>query len=121
MHYAGRFTDSLNKRYVDDEIRFVDMLDNADFKLDILNTILSCIGYVNKHKIMYVYVELVEKTEISSDEYGEGDSESEDANDIVDEKHLVDEVEVDMSSFKFELDGEDETELVTLLILYNLM
>ncbi|GJT51257.1 hypothetical protein Tco_0977414 [Tanacetum coccineum] len=143
-HYARRFTDSPNKKYAEGEISFVDMIDNADFKLDILNTVLSYIGYknddevllyykiplksldiglkplvsdsdisnflgyVNKHKIMYVYVELVETTEGTSDE--EGDSESEDANDIVDEEHLVDEVEVDMSSFKFQLDEEVETD-----------
>nr|GEY57190.1 integrase, catalytic region, zinc finger, CCHC-type, peptidase aspartic, catalytic [Tanacetum cinerariifolium] len=108
-HYAGRFTDALNKKYVKGEIAFVDMIDNADFKFDLLNTVLSCIGYenddevllyykiplksldiglkplvgesdfsnflgyVNKHKIMYVYVELVETTEGNSDEDGEGD------------------------------------------------
>ncbi|GJU50979.1 hypothetical protein Tco_1220534 [Tanacetum coccineum] len=63
------------------------------------------VGYVNNHKIMDVYFELVEKTESSSDEDGQSDSESEDANDFVDEKHLVDEVEVNMSSFKFQIDG----------------
>ncbi|GJY20785.1 hypothetical protein Tco_0393351 [Tanacetum coccineum] len=148
MHYAGRFTDSPNKQYVDGEICFVDIIDNADFKIDLLNTVLSCIGYknddelllyykiplksldiglkplvsdsdisnflgyVNKHKIMYVYVDLVEKTESSSDEDGEGDSKSEDANDCIDKEHLVDEVEVNMSSFKFWLDGEDETKFI---------
>nr|GEW91316.1 zinc finger, BED-type [Tanacetum cinerariifolium] len=61
------------------------------------------VGYVNNHKIMDVYVELVEKTESSSDELKvlvmrmeKGDSESEDANDFLDEEHLVDEVEVNM-------------------------
>ncbi|GKF90392.1 hypothetical protein Tco_0274093, partial [Tanacetum coccineum] len=46
----------------------------------------------------------------------ENDSESEDgnsnANDIVDEEHLVDEVDVSMSSFKFQLDREDEAEFI---------
>ncbi|GJU41011.1 hypothetical protein Tco_1193968 [Tanacetum coccineum] len=132
-HYTGRFTDAPNKKYVEGEIAFVDMIDNARFKLDVLNTVLDCLGYenddevifyyniplksldiglkplvsesdissfsgyVNKHKIMYVYVELVEKIEGTSDEDEEGDSEndseSEDgnsnANDIVDEEHLV--------------------------------
>nr|GEV21283.1 hypothetical protein [Tanacetum cinerariifolium] len=32
IHYAGRFTDSPNKKYVDGEISFVDMIDNANFK-----------------------------------------------------------------------------------------
>ncbi|GKA88980.1 hypothetical protein Tco_0810792 [Tanacetum coccineum] len=87
------FTDSPNKKYIEGEITFVDMIDNADFKLDILNTVLSCIG--------------------TSDEDGEGDSEFEDANDIIDEELQVDKVEVNMSSFKFQLDGEDKTEAGT--------
>ncbi|GJT89281.1 hypothetical protein Tco_1070998 [Tanacetum coccineum] len=76
---------------------------------DISNNFL---GYVNNHKIMDLYVELVEKTESSSDEDGQSDSESEDANNFVDEEHLVDEVEVDMSNFNYKLDGEDETEFI---------
>ncbi|GJV74522.1 mutator type transposase [Tanacetum coccineum] len=132
MHYAGRLNDSPNKQYVDGEICFVDMVDIADFKIDLLNTFMSCIGYedddelllhykiplksldiglkplvsnsdisnnfvgyANNHKIMDVYVELVEKTESSSDEDGQSDSEFKDANDFVDEEHLVDEVEED--------------------------
>ncbi|GJT62809.1 hypothetical protein Tco_1006342 [Tanacetum coccineum] len=71
--------------------------------------ISNLLGFVNKHKMMYVYVEQVEKTESYSDKDGEGDSESEDANDFVDEEYLVDEVEVNMSSFKFQIDGEDDT------------
>ncbi|GJU97127.1 hypothetical protein Tco_1326398 [Tanacetum coccineum] len=59
-----------------------------------------------------VYVELVEKTESSSDEDGQSDSESEDANNFVDEEHLVDEVKVNMSNFNFKLDGEDETKFI---------
>ncbi|GKC23667.1 hypothetical protein Tco_1025817 [Tanacetum coccineum] len=114
------------------------------------------LGYVNKHKIMYVYVkhghttvgtsnehhmnktfeiiDFIENVNVvslydlevrqSSDESeskdGEGDtedeSESEDgeanAEDIVDEEHIVDEVEVNMSGFKFELDGEGESEFI---------
>nr|GEW74630.1 FAR1-related sequence 10 [Tanacetum cinerariifolium] len=119
------------------------MIDNANFKVDLLNTALSCIGYenddevllyykiplkslniglkplvsdsdisnflgyVNKHKIMYVYIELVKNTESSSDEDGEGDSVSGDANDIVNEKHLVDEMEMNMNFDSLESDQED--------------
>nr|GFC87812.1 transposase, mutator type [Tanacetum cinerariifolium] len=43
---------------------------------------------------------------------GQSDSESEDANDFVDEEHLVKEVEVNMTSFNFQLDGEDETDFI---------
>nr|GEY21543.1 FAR1-related sequence 10 [Tanacetum cinerariifolium] len=124
------------------------MIDNGDFKIDLLNTVLSCIcyenddelllyykiplksldiglkplvsdsdisnflGYINKHKIMYVYVEQVKKNESFRDKDEEGDSQSEDGNDFVDEEHLVDAVEVNMSSFKFQIDGEDETEFI---------
>ncbi|GJS12088.1 hypothetical protein Tco_0368884 [Tanacetum coccineum] len=87
LHYGGRFMDSPNKQYVNGEICFVD-------------------------KIMDLYVELVEKTESSSDEDGQSDNESEDANDFVDEEHLVDEVKVNMSSFNFKLDGEYETKFI---------
>ncbi|GKB32317.1 putative reverse transcriptase domain-containing protein, partial [Tanacetum coccineum] len=152
MHYARRFTDFPNKQYVECEIFFVDMIDIGDFKIELVNTVLSCIGYeddddlllyykiplksldiglkpldsvsdinnflgyVNKHKMMYVYVEKVEKIESSSDEEGEGDSESEDGNDFVDEEHLLDEVEVNMSSFKFQIDGEDDTKFIDLIV-----
>ncbi|GJX02028.1 hypothetical protein Tco_0185941 [Tanacetum coccineum] len=50
------------------------------------------IGYVKNHKIMDFYLELVENTRSSSDEDGQSDSESEDANDL--------------------LDGEDETDFI---------
>ncbi|GJT52012.1 hypothetical protein Tco_0978169 [Tanacetum coccineum] len=146
FHYAGRFTDSPNKQYVDGEFACVDMVNNTDFRIDLLNSVLcslgfedddvislyykiplksldiglkplvsendtsSFLGYVHKHKMMYVYVELVETTETSSDEDGEGDSEDghSDVNDIIDEEHLVDEVEVNMSAFNFQIEGQDE-------------
>ncbi|GJZ85814.1 hypothetical protein Tco_0651153 [Tanacetum coccineum] len=92
-------------------------LKSLDFGLKPLvseNDTSSFLGYGHKHKMMYVYVELVETTEGSSDEDGEGDSEndSEDrfsnANDTIDEEHLVDEVEVNMSAFNFQIDEECE-------------
>nr|GEV38375.1 transposase, mutator type [Tanacetum cinerariifolium] len=70
------------------------------------------IGYVKKHKIMDFYLKLVEKTESSSNEDGQSDSESEDVNDFVDEEHLVEEVEVNMTSFNIQLDWEDETDFI---------
>ncbi|GJQ93974.1 hypothetical protein Tco_0005113 [Tanacetum coccineum] len=139
--YAGRFTDSPNKHYIDGEFACVDMVNNAEFRIDLLNSVLcslgfedddvinlyykiplksldtglrplvsendtsSFLGYVHKHKMMYA--ELVETIETSSDEDGEGDSEHDseyghfDASDIIDEEHLVDEVEVNMSAFNF--------------------
>nr|GEW48876.1 transposase, mutator type [Tanacetum cinerariifolium] len=65
-------------------------------------------GYVQKHKVMHVYVELIEKDEEhESDSDSNSDSESE--NEIVDEEHVVDEVEVNMNNFKFQIDEEDES------------
>nr|GEX07723.1 hypothetical protein [Tanacetum cinerariifolium] len=69
-------------------------------------------GYVKNHKIMDFYLELVEKTKSSSDEDRQSDSESEDANDMVDDEHLVEKVEVNINSFNFHLDGEDETNFI---------
>ncbi|GJX48162.1 hypothetical protein Tco_0273352 [Tanacetum coccineum] len=106
MHYARMFTESPNKQYVEGKTCFVDMIYIGDFNIELVNTVLNCIGYEDDddlHKMMYVYVEKVEKTESSSDEEGEGDSESEDGNDFVDEEHLVDEVEVNM---------KDDTEFI---------
>ncbi|GKE43769.1 hypothetical protein Tco_1471053, partial [Tanacetum coccineum] len=108
--YAGRFTDSPNKHYVDgfeddDVINLyykipLKSLDTGLRPLVSENDTSSFLGYVHKHKMMYA--ELVETIETSSDEDGEGDSEHDseyghfDANDIIDEEHLVDEVEVNM-------------------------
>nr|GEV49594.1 hypothetical protein [Tanacetum cinerariifolium] len=120
MHYAGRFTDSPNKQYVEGEICFVDMIDDGKFKIELVNTILSCLGYEDDDDLLLYYqiplksldIGLKPLTESSSDEDGEGDSEFKDANDFVDEEHLVDEVEVNMSSFKFQIDREDDTEFI---------
>nr|GEX25421.1 FAR1-related sequence 10 [Tanacetum cinerariifolium] len=136
--------------YVDGEFSCVDMVNQAHFKIEVLNTILcslgfedddvinlyykipfksldiglkhlvsennisSFLGYVHKQKMMYVYVELVETTEDSGDEDVDRDSEndSEDgqvnANNNIDDEHLVDEVEVNMTAFKFQIEGQGE-------------
>ncbi|GJT99860.1 hypothetical protein Tco_1110199 [Tanacetum coccineum] len=144
-HYAKRFTDAPNKKYVEgyeneDEVLFYYKipLKSLDIGLKPLvskSDISSFLGYVNKHKIMYVYVELVENIEGTSDGDGDGDSkndrESKDgnfsANDIVDEKHLVDEIEVNMKDdlevLEFDSlksDQEDVTENVRSRGLRNL-
>ncbi|GJY99327.1 hypothetical protein Tco_0516757 [Tanacetum coccineum] len=78
------------------------------------NDINSFLGYVHKQKMIYVYAELVETTEDSSDEDGEGDSKNDsedgkvDANDIIDDEHLVDEVEVNMTAFNFQIKGQED-------------
>ncbi|GJX44062.1 mutator type transposase [Tanacetum coccineum] len=114
MHYGGRFTDSPNKQYVDGEVCFVDMLDIYDFKVDLLNTFMCSLGYEDDDELLLYYkIPLkIEKTESSGDEDGQSDSESEDANDLVNEEHLVEEVEVNMNKFNFQLDGEDETDFI---------
>nr|GEU80199.1 hypothetical protein [Tanacetum cinerariifolium] len=51
---------------------------------------------------MHVYVELVKKEK-------EHDSDSESENEIVNEEHIVNEVEVNMNNFKFQINEEDES------------
>nr|GEY66319.1 hypothetical protein [Tanacetum cinerariifolium] len=46
MHYVGKFTDSPNKQYVENEICFVNMIDNGEFKIELVNTVLSCLGVI---------------------------------------------------------------------------
>ncbi|GJY17347.1 hypothetical protein Tco_0388838 [Tanacetum coccineum] len=60
------------------------------------------LGYVEKHKVMDVYVEIVEKNEES--ESG-SDSASESDNDFKDEEHVVQEVEVNMGDFNFQVEN----------------
>nr|GEY98812.1 transposase, mutator type [Tanacetum cinerariifolium] len=57
---------------------------------------------------MHVYVELVEKDEEHNSD-SDSDSDSEYENEIVDEEHVVDEVEVNMNNFKFQIYEEDES------------
>ncbi|GKA02078.1 hypothetical protein Tco_0674743 [Tanacetum coccineum] len=68
----------------------------------------SFLTYVQKHKVMHVYVEFVEKDE-KHDSDSDSDSDSESENEIVDEEHVVDEVEVNMNNFKFQIDEDDES------------
>nr|GEX13545.1 hypothetical protein [Tanacetum cinerariifolium] len=98
----------LQKEYIEGEICFVDMINREDFKDDILISIMQSLGYVQKHKVMHVYVELVEKDE-EHDSDIDFDSDTESENEIVDEEHVVDEVEVNMNNFKFQIDEEDES------------
>lgn len=143
FHYAGRFSDTPNKTYVDGEFACVDMVSQLHFKIDILYSVLcslgfedddvinlyykiplksldiglkplvseaditSFLGYVHKHKMMYVYSELVQSSSEDSGEDREGDSESasedgHDDNELIDEEHVVDEVEVNMDTFKYQ-------------------
>ncbi|GJV56046.1 mutator type transposase [Tanacetum coccineum] len=61
----------------------------------------SFLGYVEKHKVMDVYVEIVEKNE-ESDSGSDSDSQSD--NDFEDEEHVVQEVEVNMNDFNFQVE-----------------
>nr|GEW32378.1 transposase, MuDR, MULE transposase domain protein [Tanacetum cinerariifolium] len=65
-------------------------------------------GSANKQ---YVYGEVCFVDMLDIDDF-KSDSESEDANDLVDEEHLVEEVEVNMNKFNFQLDGEDKTNFI---------
>ncbi|GJW71048.1 receptor-like cytoplasmic kinase 176 [Tanacetum coccineum] len=120
------FADSPNKQCVDGEFACVDIVNQAHFKIEVLNTVLCSLGFEDDdvfnlyYKILLKSLDiglkplLVETTEDSSDEDGEGDSENDsedgqvDANDIIDEEHLVDEVEVNMTAFNFQIEGQGE-------------
>ncbi|GJW65789.1 hypothetical protein Tco_0117673 [Tanacetum coccineum] len=71
-HYYGKFNDGPKKEYIE--------------------------GYVEKHKVMDVYVEIVEKKEESK---SGSNSASESDNDFEDEEHVVQEVKVNMGDFNF--------------------
>nr|GEV55671.1 retrovirus-related Pol polyprotein from transposon TNT 1-94 [Tanacetum cinerariifolium] len=138
----------VKNEYVKGEICFVDMIDNGEFKIELVNTVLSCLGYedddlllyyqiplkildiglkplvgdsdisnflgfVNKHKMMYVYVEHVEKTESFSDEDGEGDNGEDDTEFIDPIQPHVNVTEDDLEVLDFdslESDQEDVPE-----------
>ncbi|GKD64706.1 hypothetical protein Tco_1306814 [Tanacetum coccineum] len=98
FHYAGRFTDSPNKQYVDDEFACVDMVNNADFRIDLLNLVLCSLGFEDDD-VINLYYKIPLKSLLKPHKLVvmrmEGDSEDghSDANDIIDEEHLVDEVD----------------------------
>nr|GFD18278.1 transposase, mutator type [Tanacetum cinerariifolium] len=73
--------------------------------LDSVSDISNFLGYVNKHKMMYVYVEKVEKTESSSDEEGEVNSESED--DREDETEFIDLIQPNVNATEDDLEVLD--------------
>ncbi|GJR72953.1 hypothetical protein Tco_0085318 [Tanacetum coccineum] len=115
MHYAGRFTDCPNKQYVEGETCFVDMIDIGDFNIELVNIVLNCIGYEDDDDMVLHTSTTLKKFKSSRDEEGEGDSESEDGIDFVDEEHLLDEVEVNMKVLDFdslESDQDDENAIV---------
>ncbi|GJS83990.1 ATP-dependent (S)-NAD(P)H-hydrate dehydratase isoform X3 [Tanacetum coccineum] len=55
MHYVGRFTNCLNKQYVEGETCFVDMIDIGDFNIELVNTVLNCIGYEDDDDMVLHY------------------------------------------------------------------
>ncbi|GJU07654.1 FAR1-related sequence 10 [Tanacetum coccineum] len=98
FHYGGRFTDASNKKYVEGEVAFVEMIEISQYDLEVRQS----------------------SKDESDLEDGKGDTKDESASedgvanaeDIVDEEHIVDEVEVNMSRFKFEADGDGESEFI---------
>nr|GEU65102.1 hypothetical protein [Tanacetum cinerariifolium] len=49
MNYAGRFTESPNKQYVEGEICFVELIDNGEFKIELVDTVLSWLDHISKY------------------------------------------------------------------------
>ncbi|GJZ71931.1 mutator type transposase [Tanacetum coccineum] len=86
----GKFNDGPKKEYIEGETCFVDYVNRDQFTDVVLNSVINSLGYEmedevivkKKHKVMDVYVEIVEKNEES--ESG-SDSASESDNDFEDE------------------------------------
>ena len=206
FHHGGRFTECPKRKYVDGEVTFVDMLDVDLFKMDLIYSVMNCIGYdanaityfhykiplkgldyalrplssdddackmlkyVHKHKTMYVFVEhdqttigtcgnldnldIVEEDDHvrQCDENGgvdlenegadlenegddleneddesnqddesntddEQDNENEDkVEEIVDEDHIVEEVDVSMKGFNFQVDDDGKAEPINPIV-----
>ena len=45
LHYGGRFTECPNRKYVEGEVTFVDMIDMQQFNSDLLYSVLNSSGY----------------------------------------------------------------------------
>ena len=45
LHYGGRFTECPNRKYVEGEVTFVDMIDMQQFNIDLLYSVLNSSGY----------------------------------------------------------------------------
>nr|GEU29367.1 hypothetical protein [Tanacetum cinerariifolium] len=96
FHYAGRFIDSPNKQYVDCEFACVDMVNNADFRIDLLNSVLCSLGFEDDDVYNLYYEIPLKSLDIGLNPL----------------EHLVDEVEVNMNAFNFQIEGQDEDGLV---------
>ncbi|GKA62155.1 mutator type transposase [Tanacetum coccineum] len=104
-HYYGKFNDGPKKEYIEGETCFVDYVNRDQFTDVVLNSVINSLGYEMEDEVLYwfmdVYVEIVEKNEES--ESG-SDSASESDNDFEDEEHVVQEVEVNMGYFNFQVE-----------------
>nr|GEU37226.1 hypothetical protein [Tanacetum cinerariifolium] len=91
----------LTKEYIEGEICFVDMINKEDFKDDILNSLMQNLGYEMDDKVLFYYKIPLKSLDIGlkhlDEEY---DSNSESENEIIDEEHVVDEVEIPIKAIQ---------------------
>nr|GEY17674.1 transposase, mutator type [Tanacetum cinerariifolium] len=112
----GRFNDAPKKEYIEGEICSVDMINREGLKDDILNSIMQSLGYEMDDEVPFYYKIPLKSLDIGlkpldeeHDSDSDSDSDSESENEIVDEEHVVNEVEVNINNFKFQIDEEDES------------
>ncbi|GJY93041.1 hypothetical protein Tco_0508823 [Tanacetum coccineum] len=108
----------ISRYYIDDncDICFIDLINKEDFKDDILNTVMLSLGYEMDDEVLFYYKIPLKSLDIGlkpldeeCDSDSDSDSDSESENEIVDEEHVVDEVDVNMNNFKFQIDEEYES------------
>nr|GEW43891.1 retrovirus-related Pol polyprotein from transposon TNT 1-94 [Tanacetum cinerariifolium] len=120
IHHGGRFSDLPRRKYVNGEVAFVDLMDIDQYDIDTQPRPSNNSGHQNNKGEDEAADE--EYNDEADDEDGGEDDEAEDGGqseeednaddedkyveDIIDEEHIVDEVEVQMNGFKFEIEGE---------------
>ncbi|PWA44691.1 transposase, MuDR, MULE transposase domain protein [Artemisia annua] len=55
LHYGGRFTECPNRKYVEGEVTFVDMIDMQQFNIDLLYSVLNSLGYDSSGTLYFHY------------------------------------------------------------------
>ncbi|GKB91160.1 hypothetical protein Tco_0963432, partial [Tanacetum coccineum] len=89
-HYYGKFNDGPKKEYIEGETCFVDYVNRDQFTDVVLNSVINSLGYEMEDEN--------EESESGSDSASESD------NDFEDEEHVVQEVEVNMGDFNFQVE-----------------
>jgi len=55
IHYAGKFKDHDERRYVNGLVAYVDGFDMDEFSVHELNDVMDALGYVNEEEVIYYH------------------------------------------------------------------